>query len=46
MVWLLSSWNDFMRDLKGAMQSDHSKDMSVHVASCTSYDFNALTAVD
>jgi hypothetical protein len=34
-----------LRDLKGAMRLDHSKDMSVHVSTCTSYDFNALTSV-
>jgi len=27
------------------MQLDRSKDMSVHVSTCTSYDFNALTPV-
>jgi len=31
-----------LRDLKGAMRLDHSKDMSVHVSTCTSYDFNAV----
>jgi len=25
------------------MRLDYSKDMSVHVLTCTSYDFNALT---
>jgi hypothetical protein len=34
-----------MHDLKGAMRLDRSKDMSVHVSTCTSYDFNALTPV-
>jgi hypothetical protein len=31
--------------LKGAMRLGRSKDMSVHVSTCTSYDFNALTLV-
>jgi len=34
-----------LRDLKGAMRLHHSKDMSVHVSTCTSYDFNTLTPV-
>jgi hypothetical protein len=32
-----------LHDLKGAMSLDCSKDMSVHVSTCTSYDFIALT---
>jgi hypothetical protein len=32
-------------DLKGAMQLDHSKDMSVHVSVCTSYDLNTLMPI-
>jgi len=27
------------------MQVDHSKDMTVHVSTCISYDFNTLTPV-
>jgi hypothetical protein len=27
------------------MQLDHSKDISVHVSTCTSYNFNALMPV-
>jgi len=27
------------------MRPDRSKDVSVHVSACTSYDFNALTPV-
>jgi hypothetical protein len=34
-----------LRYFKGAMRLDRSKDMSVHVSTCTSYDFNALTSV-
>jgi hypothetical protein len=34
-----------LRDLKGTMQADDSKDMSVHVSACTFYDFNTLTQV-
>jgi hypothetical protein len=34
-----------LSDLKGAMRLDRSKDMSMHVSTCTSYDFNALTPV-
>jgi len=30
------------RHLKGAMRLDRSKDMSVHVSTCTSYDLNEL----
>jgi len=33
-----------LRDLKGAMRLDRSKDMSVRVSTCNSYDFNALTS--
>jgi hypothetical protein len=29
-----------LHDLKGVMQLDHSNVMSVHVSTCTSYDFN------
>jgi hypothetical protein len=29
-------------DLKGTMQLDCSKDMSVHMSTCTSYNFGAL----
>jgi len=32
-------------NLEGAMQFDCSKDMSVHVSTCTSYDFNVLIPV-
>jgi hypothetical protein len=32
-------------NVKEAMRLDHSKDMFVHVSTCTSYDFNALTPV-
>jgi len=32
-------------DFKGAMQRDHNKDMSVHVSTCTSYNWNALMPV-
>jgi hypothetical protein len=32
-------------DLKGAMRLYLSKDVSVHVLTCTSYDFIALTPV-
>jgi hypothetical protein len=32
-------------NLKGTMQHDCSKDMAVHVSSCSSYDFNALKPV-
>jgi len=31
-----------LRDSKGALQLNHSKDMSVDVSTCTSYDFNTL----
>jgi hypothetical protein len=31
--------------LKGAMQLEHGKDMTVHVSTCTSYDCNALMPV-
>jgi hypothetical protein len=31
--------------LKGAMRLNHSKYMSVHVSTCTKYDFNALASV-
>jgi len=34
-----------LRDLKGTMRLDLSKDMSVHVSNSTSYDLNALTPV-
>jgi hypothetical protein len=34
-----------LRDLKGSMLLDRSKDISVHVSTCTSYDFNALMPV-
>jgi len=30
-------------DLKGVRQLDHSRGMSVHIATCTSYDLNAST---
>jgi hypothetical protein len=30
-----------LRDLQGGMRLDYSKDMSVRVSTCTSYDFNA-----
>jgi len=31
-----------LHDLKESVCFDHSKDMSVHVSICASYDFNAL----
>jgi hypothetical protein len=31
-----------LRDLKEAMQLDRSKDISMHVSTCTGYDFNAF----
>jgi len=34
-----------LRDLNGTMQLDRSKDMSVHVSTCISYNLNALTPV-
>jgi hypothetical protein len=34
-----------LRGLKGAMRLDHSNDMSVHVSTCTDYDFDELTLV-
>jgi len=34
-----------LRDLKEAMRLGHSKDMSVHVSTCTTYDLKALTSV-
>jgi len=34
-----------LHDLKGAMRLHRSKDMSVHVSICTTYDFNSLTPV-
>jgi hypothetical protein len=34
-----------LRDLKGAMRLDRSKDMSMRVSTCTNYYFNALTPV-
>jgi hypothetical protein len=34
-----------LRDLKGDTRLDRSKDMSVHVSTCTSYDLNALAPV-
>jgi hypothetical protein len=34
-----------LRDLKGAMRLGSSKDMSVHVSTCISYDLNALTPI-
>jgi hypothetical protein len=35
----------FLHDLEGAMWLDHSKDMSAHVSTCISYDFNVLMPV-
>jgi len=32
-----------LHNLKGAMRLDCSKDMSVHVLICTTYNFSALT---
>jgi hypothetical protein len=32
-----------LRVLKGALRFDRGKDMSVHISTCTSYDFNTLT---
>jgi len=34
-----------LRELKGARRLDGSKNMSVHVSTCTSYNFNALSPV-
>jgi hypothetical protein len=34
-----------LHHLKGAMQLDHSKDMFVHISTCTGCDFNAFTPV-
>jgi len=34
-----------LRDLEGSVRLNCSKDMSVHVSTFTSYDFNALTPV-
>jgi hypothetical protein len=34
-----------LHDLKGAIWLDCSKDTSVHVSTCTCYDFKALTSV-
>jgi len=31
-----------LRDLKGTVRFERSKDMSMHVSTCISYDFNAL----
>jgi hypothetical protein len=49
---LLFAWYGFevsgiilLRHLKGAIRPDHSKDMSVHVSTCISYDLNSLTSV-
>jgi len=33
------------RNFKAAMRLNRSKDMPVHVSTCASYDFNALTPV-
>jgi hypothetical protein len=45
-------WSDYevpgmilLRDLKATSRLARSKDMSVHVSTCTIYDFNALTLV-
>jgi len=32
-----------LRDLKGAVRLDCSKNMFAHISPCTTYDFNALT---
>jgi len=34
-----------LRDLKGTVRLDRSKYISVHVSTCTKYDFNTLTPV-
>jgi hypothetical protein len=34
-----------LRHVEGAKRLDHSKDMSAHVSTCSSYDFNALMPV-
>jgi hypothetical protein len=34
-----------LRDLNGAMRLDLSEGMSVHVSTCTNYDFNVLTPI-
>jgi hypothetical protein len=36
---------NLLRDLQEAMRLEPSVDMSVHVSTCTNYDFNALTPV-
>jgi hypothetical protein len=36
---------ELLRLLKGAMTLGRSKDMSMHVSTCTSYDFKALMPV-
>jgi hypothetical protein len=33
------------RNLMGAMRLDHGKNMAIHVSTCLSYNFNALTTV-
>jgi hypothetical protein len=34
----------FLRHLKGVMRLDLSKDISVHVSTCTNYDFQHINA--
>jgi hypothetical protein len=34
-----------LHNLKGAMQHNHSKDTSVHVSTCISYDFNTVVVM-
>jgi len=34
-----------LRDLKGAMRLNRNKDLSMHVSTCTNFDFSALMHV-
>jgi hypothetical protein len=45
LVWLWSPRNYFNVRHKGSLWFDRTKDMSVHVSTCTNYDFNALTPI-
>jgi hypothetical protein len=49
---MANTWCDYeapgmilLCDLKGAIQLDCSENMSVHVSTCTTYDFSALMPV-
>jgi hypothetical protein len=33
-----------LRDLEGAMRLERNKDISVHVSTCSDYDFNTLAS--